>query len=53
MNSAKPIVNAVNIRQYCGLSVRRISLDGKVRVDHGPVTAQKLFVAINQNGGAK
>lgn len=53
MNSVKIIVNAANLRQYFGLSFRRISLDGKARVDHGPVTAQKLFVAINQNGGAK
>ena len=53
MNSVKLVTNAVNLRQYCGLSVRRISLDGKVRVDNGPVTAQKLFAAINQNGGAK
>lgn len=34
------------LREYCGLSTKRVT-GTKERVDNGPITAQRLFVAIN------
>ena len=34
------------LREYCGLSTKRVT-GTKERKDNGPITAQRLFVALN------
>lgn len=35
------------LREYCGLSPKRVIRHKDERKDNGPITAQRLFVALN------